>query len=252
MAKRASCRTRDGPRIRRDARFYVAPSTLPGAGGGLFARTALCRGECIPYVGERVTASEIRAPAFVRGYVIKTGSGFIDARDPRGQLVMDDGSAVRVAEWTDSQWRANMRRVRGVAWRGTANLARFINSGDRTHPNNCILTRSCGGGSAYKLKRDVQADEELLVSYGPSFWESHNDNHCYKCSRDGFLVECDGCNRSYHLKCAGIRDEKALPSGEWFCEHCARRRGVERAPKAKSKCKAPSSGAPSRPQRKAR
>jgi hypothetical protein len=39
-----------------DDRFYVAPSTVPGAGDGLFAKVALAKGERLRVVGVRLRA----------------------------------------------------------------------------------------------------------------------------------------------------------------------------------------------------
>lgn len=211
--------------------MYVAPSTIVGAGGGLFAARPIRKGECLGrYEGRRVSAKEAFHPNFVRGYLMASGSGFLDGRDPDGRLRMADGRLLNVHGWTDATWRTQFGRprgcrpqgppsARGVEWKGVANLMRFVNAGDAAHPCNCVLTRTCGG-VGYKTKRDVAAGEELLANYGGSYWKSQNDDTCAKCILPGLLVECDGCTRSYHLRCAGIASKKALPKGEWLCPHC--------------------------------
>jgi hypothetical protein len=42
-----------------DGRFYIAPSTLPGAGSGLFAKTPLAKDDTLEVVGVRVPADSI-------------------------------------------------------------------------------------------------------------------------------------------------------------------------------------------------
>lgn len=201
-------------------RFYVAPSTIRGAGGGLFVAAPLRAGECLErYEGERVPAARAYHPNYVRGYLMHQGSALVDGRDPAGRLVLEDGTTVDVHGWTDATWRRNLGQRRGVAWRGAANLMRFVNSADGAHPANCVLTRKCGG-VGFKAKRPIAVGEELLAHYGGSYWKSHNDDTCAKCVRRGLLVECDGCTRSYHLECAGFRSAKDLPTGEWRCVHC--------------------------------
>lgn len=208
-------------------RFFVGPSVIPGAGGGLFAAVDLRRGECIGrYEGHRISAAEALHPDRTRGYLMANGSYHIDARDPAGRLVLADGSIVDVHGWKDAEWSKNVTREgrrRGVEWRGVANLTRFINSGSTQYPTNCTLTRNCRGGIGFRAKRDIRAGEELLGSYGGSYWQSSNDDTCAKCLLRGFLIECDGCNRSYHLGCAGLKRRSDLPKGDWYCPVCRKR-----------------------------
>lgn len=206
-------------------RCHVRPSGIPGAGGGLYASVALRKGECLGrYEGRRLSAAEaLGDPHFVRGYLMQVGSGYVDGRDPAGRLVLDDGSEVDVSRWTDAEWRRRLGRGgRGVAWRGVANLMRFVNAGDRGGtPANCVLTRTCGG-TGFKTKWDVACGEELLANYGGSYWGTANDDTCSKCILPGLLLECDGCTRSYHLKCAGVK-KGAVPKGKWYCPSCKKR-----------------------------
>jgi hypothetical protein len=41
--------------------------------------------------------------------------------------------------------------------------------------------------------------------------------YCVICTEGGELMCCDGCPRTYHLPCLGM---KRAPKGEWLCRHC--------------------------------
>ena len=43
-----------------------------------------------------------------------------------------------------------------------------------------------------------------------------------RCKDVGELLVCDGCTRSYHLKCLDppVSKPEDLPDGDWFCEAC--------------------------------
>ncbi|KAI9832674.1 MAG: hypothetical protein M1819_004259 [Sarea resinae] len=50
--------------------------------------------------------------------------------------------------------------------------------------------------------------------------ESDNDDLCSACGGSGYLLCCDGCDRSFHLTCLDPPlDPKALPES-WFCYIC--------------------------------
>jgi len=45
-----------------------------------------------------------------------------------------------------------------------------------------------------------------------------NLNICIDCKKNkGTLICCDGCIRSYHASCIGLRE---VPSGKWYCGNC--------------------------------
>ena len=44
-----------------------------------------------------------------------------------------------------------------------------------------------------------------------------NLNICVECKEPNDLLCCDGCPRTFHLKCIGLRD---VPDGYWDCEMC--------------------------------
>ena len=216
--------------IHKDDRLYVAKSTIPGAGGGLFAARALKKKECIgPYLGEKVSREDAHAPGYSRAYVMLQGNKMVDARDPEGRLLTSDGELLDVHKWSDGDWER--RNVRGVGWKGDANLTRFVNhSHARSKRNAKIGSKACGR-TGFEATRDIAPGEEILTSYGKTYWEEAkppNDDVCAKCGTGGLLVECDGknCHRSYHLSCAHPRipSVSSLPKGKWLCQVCRARK----------------------------
>lgn len=151
--------------------LYVAPSSLgPAAGGGLFALRPIARGEWLgPYAGVRVRKADVDAPGFVRGYVMRIGGGYVDARDPAGRLVTACGRRVDVSDFGAAEWRKfKSDGMRGVAWEGAANLLRFVNAGGPSQ-RNCALTRH-NKKVGLRAARDIAAGEELFMNYGPGYW----------------------------------------------------------------------------------
>lgn len=205
---------------------YVKKSLLKGAGGGLFASRDLKKGVCVgSYEGLRVSAEAIMHPDYQRGYLMNVGGGTIlDARDPKGRLLLSSGRVVNVHTFTDQNW-GRLRDV-GVGWVGRANLMRFVNMANTRESMNLTLSKHCcGGGVGYVAKRDIKAGEELFVNYGGTFFKNDNDDVCDACMKPGLLVECDSCRRSFHLRCCkpAISSVKCLPSGEWICHKCRAR-----------------------------
>ncbi|KAB8345893.1 hypothetical protein FH972_022948 [Carpinus fangiana] len=76
-----------------------------------------------------------------------------------------------------------------------------------------------------KRPETPQADVE-----GPPVLDSQSDNNdfCSACSGSGFLLCCDGCERSFHFDCADPpTDPDSHVDEPWFCQLCAgRRNGV--------------------------
>ena len=200
--------------------LYVKKSSINGAGGGLFTSLPIRKGTFIGiYSGIRVSKATAMDSNYTRGYLLDVGSHYIDARDPLGRLVMNDGRLVNSHDQTDAWW--SKLRGRGVGWKGAANLMRYANSADRTARQNNLVIRK--GVSGYVASRDVKAGDELLASYGPSFWNSPNDVLCWRCDKPGFLVECDRCTRAWHLNCCGVKKKENLPRGKWYCPSCVKR-----------------------------
>ena len=62
-----------------DSRFYVAPSPIPGAGRGLFARVVLRAGERLAVIGVRVRQESVadRCTAYADAYKIRVGDDLL-------------------------------------------------------------------------------------------------------------------------------------------------------------------------------
>lgn len=129
--------------------FSVAPSTIPNAGLGLFATVAIpARVNIAWYRGEvldRAAMLERYPGDMLAPYVLQLSSNrFIDAREP-----------------------------------SIENVARFMNDGPHSGRRaNCRFTRS----GAVQSIRAVKPGDELLVSYGRSYWraaaQSRPDSGC--------------------------------------------------------------------------
>ena len=106
-------------------------------GKGVFATEPLCAGhELATFAGETLTAAQLEArypPPKHPAYVLQVGSRYIDASQ------------------------------RGYNW------TRYINdSHGTTLCNNCKFNKA----GKVVVTRPIRVGEELLVSYGPSFWAS--------------------------------------------------------------------------------
>ena len=206
--------------------FYVKKSGIKGAGGGLFTSIFIKKGTKIgEYAGIRVSKTALMDPNYVRGYLMDNRSHYIDARDPLGRLVMNDGRVVNPHDQTDEWW--SKLKGKGVRWKGATNLMRFVNSADRTHQKNNLVIKKGTEKRCFVTSRDVEPGEEFFISYGKSFWKSPNDDFCWNCEKSGFLIECDSCNRSWHLKCCGLNEKRNLPSGKWYCPICVKKKKLK-------------------------
>jgi hypothetical protein len=156
--------------------MYVKQSTIPGGGGGAFARvsikefTTICK-----YQGESVLAADARMKDYKRGYVMRTGAGYVDGRDEHGWLQLESGRRVSsrvLTQMSHCGW--GKLKGRGVQWLGRSCLCRFVNEGTDyttkkpTFVHHNVVFQSSGELVATK---DIEAGEELLVySYSKSFW----------------------------------------------------------------------------------
>ena len=78
---------------------------------------------------------------------------------------------------------------------------------------------------------EMETEEEEAVEM-----ETEEDIACVICGSadDGdVLLLCDGCDKAYHKKCAGVR---RVPKGDWFCSTCKEQKC--------STCKEPKKAAP--------
>jgi hypothetical protein len=73
--------------------------------------------------------------------------------------------------------------------------------------NRIYAERELVTNTAERLKREFQIIKE----------NNCNTEYCDRCKDPGDLVCCDGCPRSFHLPCKGLRK---IPKGEWYCGDC--------------------------------
>ena len=144
--------------------LYIKKSCIDGAGGGLFSGRTLAEDEYLgTYKGIPVKAAIMRAPGFIRGYIMRVGPNYINARDlETGRLRLANGKVVDVSGYTHADW--GRLETFGVEWIGAANLTRFVNEAEENH--NVIFR----GGKLYTLG-EIPPDTELVVSrYSGDFW----------------------------------------------------------------------------------
>ena len=159
--------------------LYVKQSTIDGAGGGLFSGRTLAADEyLLAYKGVHVKAATMRAPGYMRGYIMRVGPRYIDGRDlESGRLRLANGSVVDVSAFTHADW-GRLDAV-GLEWVGEATLARFVNEAEQDHN---VIFRS---GKLYTLQ-EIPADTELVVcTYGGGFWKSDDGAHDDGARSDG-------------------------------------------------------------------
>lgn len=68
-------------------------------------------------------------------------------------------------------------------------------------------------------KKDVLINDEQL---------SENNDFCSACGGSGFLLCCDGCDRSFHFSCLDppINDDANELNEPWYCYICVAKRPV--------------------------
>lgn len=133
----------------RDMGVRVRPSSVPGAGRGLFAawRDGLAKGHRIPYTGDAIALNDDEAGG---PYVLQTrqGAGIDAARRNSG-----------LGRWVNDP--------RGA-----------VDENGRARRANCefVLHTPRGGGqriAAVRTLRPILKGEELLVRYGDDYWRFH-------------------------------------------------------------------------------
>jgi len=123
--------------------------------------------------------------------------------------------------------------------------AQMANDGYPDHfPNNCEFVVVNNRDSVQekprvylKTLRAIEAGEELLASYGKTYWKYHlvddedqeqkpplnlADILCQVCqlgNYDDHIVLCDECNHGYHMYCLKPKMTE-VPKEDWFCPRC--------------------------------
>ena len=61
--------------------------------------------------------------------------------------------------------------------------------------------------------------------------DESDDDICAACGGPGFLLMCDGCDRSFHFTCLDPpKDPDETLEGEWFCPDCEAQRDTLKRP----------------------
>jgi len=144
QTRRCKARTHRGHRCRRrityhvercfehDKNFFIRPSTIPGAGRGLFAKNGLVVGDVIDeYSGKLKTQEEYNRSDSVYGM------------RSRGMVI--DASGTQTC------------------------ISRLINDGQIDSVNNCRFV-SFRGRVLVVVIQPIPVGGELLASYGPTYW----------------------------------------------------------------------------------
>jgi hypothetical protein len=107
----------------------------------------------------------------------------------------------------------------------------YLKAANTFHPNPLRIERAIKVSDVHTAKRMVKKhmtdlsktskdwtnkriNDEKLESICQSV---NNLNVCTDCKGGHDLLCCDGCRRSFHLSCIGLR---AVPDGEWNCGMC--------------------------------
>ena len=100
---------------------------------------------------------------------MRLGTGYVDARDPTGRLLLANGVSVDVHSMSRKTW-GKLQHV-GVKWLGAANLSRFVNKTNVEGGSNVTYSKLRGDTvKQWITTKHVHAHEELLASsqlYGP-------------------------------------------------------------------------------------
>ena len=73
---------------------------------------------------------------------------------------------------------------------------------------------------------DLTKRQFEIFSKDKSFeWTCNNciDNICNKCNlltKGGLKIQCDKCDKKYHLRCAGLSKTAYIPTTAWYCYQC--------------------------------
>ncbi|KAF2487115.1 hypothetical protein BDY17DRAFT_3385 [Neohortaea acidophila] len=73
-----------------------------------------------------------------------------------------------------------------------------------------------------KTRRDLTSDDQL----------SENNDFCSACGGSGFLLCCDGCDRSFHFSCLDppLSEDASELNEPWYCYICVAKRPVFDSP----------------------
>ena len=125
----------------REEDFEVRPSSIPGIGYGLFARTRIRKGDMIGhYTGKQLTEEEANSEPYVNS---------------------------RYLVWICNDWYVDAEGPRG-------NYTRYINHS--ATPNTELLTSVRWRTAAIRALKRIEPGEELFFDYGDEYWEVLGEN----------------------------------------------------------------------------
>lgn len=145
--------------IRSDC-LQIRPSSILGAGEGLFTTCTLGPAEVIalPYSGPKMKMKEVIEKGYqVNGYVWCT-----DALDGTDALKGQETMCVDAKNAT-----------------GAMNPARYVNGARTKKQSEALSIEMCqlDGDVYYRTTRVVQPEAELLVDYGPIYWNEESEQN---------------------------------------------------------------------------
>ena len=131
--------------------LFVAPSRIEGAGMGLFTRSRLAKGTCLGYYTGTVLAT-YPSEHDLANY--RNGDYFMDIR--------------RRPPWLPRATWDSCKQGGAVLVDGTCALS-YVNCCRGDHDAwNCDVLMT----GAYVVNRALEAGEEVVVSYGPFYWDA--------------------------------------------------------------------------------
>ncbi len=76
----------------------------------------------------------------------------------------------------------------------------------------------------------LQADSKYDLTLHDQL--SENNDFCSACGGSGFLLCCDGCDRSFHFSCLDppLNDDASELNEPWFCYICVAKRPITNSP----------------------
>ena len=151
--------------------LVVKNSTIPGAGKGLFTKKPIPKGTLIiEYKGKATTWKDVDHDEGNNGYIYYLNRNFVlDAQNHKTALARYANDAKGIG------------RVKGIA-----NNSHYVSEGNR------VFIESL---------KDIPANSEILVSYGPEYWEVIKHN--IKVDKDAEKARLKKAKKSNEVKGAG-------------------------------------------------
>ncbi|TKA45541.1 hypothetical protein B0A54_04080 [Friedmanniomyces endolithicus] len=159
----------------------------------------------------RTTAKSLVPPSVT---LPAAGSRAASARGSRAPSMNPDSPLTDIS--TNSS-RLSTPRIMKTAPKATVKRAKTKNSPEKKHLAG-YGGLSVAGGAERESPIGDDDNEEL----------SENNDFCSACGGSGFLLCCDGCDRSFHFSCLDppLNDEASELNEPWFCYICVAKRPI--------------------------